>query len=141
MPSASPSKEISRRSPWNFAYALVILKSPRKLRVPSGWLGGKSKNWSNPPRRLPVEARYTGWARLITILPFTAIDVIKGLAGSSENCALQGRPALSFQLTRAESEVELTVIEPGPSAPISNGTTAAWAVNAAESRTSIDLMF
>src|SRR5260370_20636352 len=140
MPSASPSKEISRRSPSNFACAAVTLKSPRKLRVPSGWLGGKSKNWSNPPRRLPVDARYSGWARLITILPFTAIDVISGLAGSSENCALQGRSALSFQLTRAESEVALTVIEPGPPVPISKGTTTARAVNAAESRTRVDFI-
>src|ERR1700689_845805 len=124
MPSANPSNEISRRSPSNFAWAAVNLKSPRKLRVPSGWLGGKSKNWSKPPLRLPVEARYTGCARLITVLPFTAIDVISGLDGTSENCALQGRPALSFQITKAESAVEVPPIEPGPGAPISKGTAA-----------------
>src|SRR5260370_42418817 len=63
-----------------------------------------------------------------------------GLAGSRENWGVQGRSALSFQLTRAESEVALTVIEPGPPVPISKGTTTARAVNAAESRTRIDFI-
>ena len=99
-----------------------------------------SKNWSNPPLRLPVEARYTGCARLRTVLPLTAIEAISGLAGSSENSALQGRPALSFQLTRAESAVELTVIEPGPGPVISKGTTAARAVNADAKRATIDFI-
>src|SRR5580700_10067810 len=73
------------------------------------------------------------------VLPFTAMDAISGRAGSSENCALQGRPALSFQLTRTESEVEVTWIEPGPGPLMSNGT-AASAINADEKRTMIDFM-
>jgi hypothetical protein len=74
------------------------------------------------------------------ILPFTLIDVMSGLAGSSENWAVHGRPALSFQLTSAASAVELTAIEPGPGPLISNGTTAAGAANAHPTRTTINLM-
>ena len=82
------------------------------------------------------------------VLPFTAIDVISGLAGSSENCALQGRPALSFQLTRAASAEELTVIAPGLGPGLvpwlipltSKGTTAAGMATANPARTTTNLM-
>jgi hypothetical protein len=73
------------------------------------------------------------------------MDVISGRAGSSENCALQGRPPLSFQLTSTESDVEVTWIEPGPGPAISKGTVskgaAAIAIHADESRTTIDFIW
>src|SRR5580704_5606460 len=75
----------------------------------------------------------------MTVLPFTAMDAISGLAGSSENCALQGRPALSFQVTRTESAVEATPMEGGTGPVMLNGT-AAVAIHADERRTMIDFI-
>src|SRR5580658_6066964 len=74
----------------------------------------------------------------MTVLPFTAMDAISGFAGSSENCALQGRPALSFQVTRTASAVELMPMESGTGPVTLKGTAAAMAMPAAESRTMID---
>ena len=56
------------------------------------------------------------------VLPLRAIEVMSGLAGSSENCAVQGRDAASFQWTVADSAVESTRMAPEPDCAISKGT-------------------
>ena len=71
------------------------------------------------------------------VFPATAIDVISDLAGSSENCAAQERPALSLQLTTAESDVARTWIE--ALCPLISKVTLDCAVNSEVKRTATHL--
>ena len=51
--SKPPSKEISTRSPWVTARAAVGCSWPMKLRVPSGWLGGKLEEFVKSASSFP----------------------------------------------------------------------------------------
>src|SRR5712692_11539022 len=69
-----------------------------------------------------------GCARSTMVLPLSAIAVMRDLAGSSENCAIQSREAASFQWTVAESAVESTWMAPEPDRAISKGTGVAASI-------------
>src|SRR5436190_19367769 len=99
IPMRNPANDTSTRSPVVHAFAETGRNTPVNERVPSGWLGGKSKNWSHPPRRFPVETSYKGRARSITLRPPTDTAVIRGRAGSSEKSARHGLDSPSVQVT------------------------------------------
>src|SRR5579885_2231558 len=56
-----------------------------------------------------------------------AMEVMSGACGSSENSAVQARPASSLQCTVADAAVEVTVTGPGRTPERSNGTARAAA--------------
>src|SRR6266566_580936 len=61
----------------------------------------------------------------MTRAPPAAMAVMRGALGSSENSAVQGRSASSFQWTVAEVAVEVTVTGPGRTPEASSVTAAA----------------
>src|SRR4051794_37833242 len=109
----NPANDTSTRSPAVHAFADAARNWLVKDRVPSGWLGGKSKNWSKPPRRFPTEQSYIGRARSMILRPPVAIDVISGRAGSSEKSARHSFDSPSVQITESTSADDCTRTGPG----------------------------
>src|SRR2546430_2026246 len=71
----------------------------------------------------------------MTGVPLTEIAVMRGPLGSSENSAVQGRFASSFQWTVAEPAVEVTVTGPGRTAETSRVTAGAKRQNSSKRKT------